>query len=136
MKDINVLLLLTPRVQLACLDEGMSVRQALETMRAHGYMAIPLVSTKGEYIGTVSEGDMLWCLMDNDGDLEELEDINITEIVRKEYTPAVKVNTDSSVIIDMTTKQNFIPVVDDRNILMGIVTRKRVIEELTKDETE
>lgn len=130
MQKINVLLLLTPKTELACLDDKMNVRQALEKMRAHHYMAIPVITKKGEYVGTVTEGDLLYCLMDEDGDLDNMNDIALKEIIRKDYTPSVKVDADVEELVNLITEQNFVPVVDDRNILMGIVTRKRVLKEL------
>ena len=41
-----------------------------------------------------------------------------------------KVDADAAELAGMITNQNFVPVVDDRNVLMGIVTRKRVMQEL------
>jgi len=134
MEKINVLLLLTPKTELACLYEDMNVRQALEKMRAHGYMAIPVISKDGEYVGTITEGDLLWKLVDEDCDVETLQEYPIKEIVRKDYTSAVKVDADTKQLTNMITKQNFVPVVDDRNILMGIVTRKKVIKALLENE--
>lgn len=134
MQKINVLLLLTPKTDLACLTEDMNVRQALEKMRAHGFMAIPVISNKGEYLGTITEGDLLWRLVDEDSDIEALEDISIRELIRNDYTPAVKVDANTDELINMITEQNFVPVIDDRNILMGIVTRKRVLKTLLNNE--
>ena len=54
MEKTNVLLLLTPKNEVACLNEKMNVRQAIEKMRAHGYRVIPLISKHGEYLGTIS----------------------------------------------------------------------------------
>lgn len=134
MKEINLLLLLTPKTELSCLYDDMNVRQAIEKMHAHSYMAIPVISKNGEYVGTITEGDLLWELIDEDCDLEELQDIRLQEIIRKDYTPAVKVNAGTNELITMITEQNFVPVVDDRNILMGIVTRKKVIKALLGNE--
>ena len=134
MNKTNVLLLLTPKGSLACLDDSMNVRQAYEKMKAHGYMAVPLISKDGEYLGTITEGDILHCLVNHHCLIGDLCDIGITEILRKNYTPAVKVDADLSTILEVIMGQNFVPVVDDRNILMGIVTRKAVLRELTKDE--
>lgn len=134
MKEINVLLLLTPKTELACLCDDMNVRQAIEKIKAHGYMAIPVISKSGEYIGTITEGDLLWALVDEDSDLESLEEISIKDIIRIDYTPAVKVDANAEELARMITEQNFVPVVDDRNILMGIVTRKRVLKELLENE--
>lgn len=130
MQKTNVLLLLTPKANLACLQDTMNVRQALEKMRAHGYMAIPVISKTGEYVGTITEGDILYCLVDEDCDLDYISDIYVGEIIRKDYTPSVKVDASIDELVHMITEQNFVPVVDDRNILMGIVTRKRVLQEL------
>lgn len=134
MKEINILLLLTPKKELAYLDDGMSIRCALEKMRAHSYTQIPVISKeKGEYLGTISEGDLLWYIVDNNEfDKKKLEQINIKELIRKDFHPAVAVDAKISQVLFMITKQNFVPVVDDRNILMGIVTRAKVIKALSE----
>lgn len=134
MEKVNVPLLLTPKTELACLYSDMNVRQALEKMRAHSYMAIPVISKTGEYIGTITEGDLLWTIVDVDEDLEELERIKIADIVRRDYTHAVKVDANMEELTTMIIEQNFVPVVDDRNILMGIVTRKIVLKTLLDNE--
>lgn len=134
MKETNVLLLLTPKTELACLSNRMNVRQALEKMRVHGYTAIPVISKKGEYVGTVTEGDLLYRLMDEDGDLDSMNDISIREVIREDFMPSVKVSASINELVELITEQNFVPVVDDRNILMGIVTRKKVMQELLKNE--
>jgi CBS domain-containing protein len=134
MEKTNVLFLLTPKVQVACLDETMNVRQALEKMRAHDYMAIPLISKNGEYLGTISEGDILWYIVDDESiDLEDLEDVKISQLLRADYRPAVRVDCNISEVAEKIVNNSFVPVVDDRNVLMGIVTRKRVLQELLKN---
>ncbi|MBR5754328.1 MAG: CBS domain-containing protein [Erysipelotrichaceae bacterium] len=131
MEKTNVLLLLTPKNEVACLNEKMNVRQAIEKMRAHGYRVIPLISRHGEYLGTISEGDILWHIVDEeDYDLEELESVMITELLRKDYAHPVKVDAGIDELAEQIVNANFVPVVDDRNVLMGIVTRRRVLQEL------
>ena len=130
MEELNVLLLLTPKKQVSYLEENTNVRQALEKMRAHGYMAIPVLSKTGEYLGSISEGDLLWNIVDEEMDEEYMEETSIMEIIRKDYMPAVKVNVKSNELLQMITIQNYVPIVDDRNILMGIVTRRRVLQEI------
>ena len=130
--EINALLLLTPKKQVSYLSEDMNVRQALEKMRAHGYMAIPVLSKGGEYLGSISEGDLLWSIVDEEMDEEYMEDTSIMNIIRKDYTPAVKVDVKTDELVKLITSQNYVPIVDDRNILMGIVTRRRVLQEVFK----
>lgn len=134
MEKTNVLLFITPKTELACLYDDMNMRQALEKMRAHGYMAIPVISKTGEYKGTITEGDLLWKIVDEELDMEAIEDVSIEELVRKDYTPPIKVDADVQEVAKMLTGQNFAPVIDDRNILMGIVTRKKVLQHLLKNE--
>lgn len=133
MEKKNVLLFLTPKTELACLQDDMNARQAIEKMKAHGYMAIPVTTKTGEYVGTITEGDLLWTLEKKEN-LDALENIKVKDIIRKEYTPPVRVNASIEELINMITEQNFVPVIDDRNILMGIVTRKKVIKALLLNE--
>lgn len=133
MEKINALLFITPKTELMCLTEDMSVRQAIEKMKVHSYMATPVISRNGEYLGTITEGDLLWKLVQEKGNIEALENINIKKIIRKDYNTSVKVDVDTQTIASIITEQNFIPVVDDRNILMGIITRKKILKELLKD---
>ena len=131
MEKTNVLLLLTPKKEVACLDEKMNARQAIEKMRAHGYRIIPLISKNGEYLGTISEGDILWYIINEECfELEELETIQIKELIRNDYVTPVKVDADINELVDKIVNHNFVPVIDDRNVLMGIVTRSRVLQEL------
>ena len=134
MEKTNVLFLLTPKTQLACLKDSMNVRQALEKMRAHGFTAIPLISEEGEYLGTISEGDLLWHIVNGEKiSMEDLEETKITSLLRKNRFLAVKVDAEIGELVNLIINQNFVPVVDDRNVLMGIVTRRRVMQELFKN---
>ena len=131
MEKKSVLFLLTPKTKVVCLNVNMNVRQALEKMRAHGFSAIPLISNEGEYIGTVSEGDLLWHIAEEkEISLEHLKEDNITDLERRHDVTAVKVDADIDVLVEKIVNHNFVPVVDDRNVLMGIVTRRRVMQEL------
>lgn len=131
MEKTNVLFLLTPKNQVSCLLDNMNIRQALEKMRAHGYSAIPLITKEGAYIGTVSEGDLLYYIVqDEDIDMEDLEDVSILELPRKDDVPAVNVSADISKLAEQIINHNFVPVVDDRGVLMGIVTRKSVMQKI------
>ena len=56
---MNILFFLTPKKEVAYVEETDTLRQVLEKMEYHGYSAIPLLSEDGRYIGTVTEGDLL-----------------------------------------------------------------------------
>ena len=38
------------------------MRQTLEKMEYHRYSSIPIINKKGEYVGTMTEGDLLWSI--------------------------------------------------------------------------
>ncbi len=82
--DHEYIIFLTPKEDVAHVDEDDTMRQVLEKMEHHGYTAIPLLSREGKYIGTITEGDLLWFLKDrNFPDLKLLEDMPITSIQRR-----------------------------------------------------
>ncbi len=132
---MNLLFLLHPKSLVAYLDSDCTARQGLEKMRAHGYTAIPVINSAGEYIGTVSEGDFLWALVDeNECNLKKLEKIKLTDIMRGVRDSAVKVDTKMDDLLLQIMEQNFVPVTDDRNIFIGIVTRKDIIKHFYEKE--
>ena len=125
---MNILFFLTPKENVAHLDDDDTLRQALEKMEHHGYSAIPMLSKDGKYNGTIKEGDILWYIKDNDfPSLKEMEDIQILDIGRKRDIEAVNISISMDELVNKITNQNFVPVVDDNNVFIGIITRKDVI---------
>jgi predicted transcriptional regulator len=125
----NIVTLLTPKAFLSYLESQCSLRQGLEKMRNHGFAAMPVVAKDGTYMGTVSEGDFLWQMLDNDlYTLKEQEKISISTIIRKGWNPPVKISATMDDILLRVMEQNFVPVIDDREKFMGIITRKSVIQ--------
>ena len=129
---MNVISLLTPKAQVAYLFEDFTVRQGLEKMRARGYTAIPVLSREGYYVGTVSEGDFLWHILDwGDNSLRAKEKLPLRQVLRPGFNPAVRVDVAMEELLERSMRQSFIPVVDDRGAFVGIVTRQNIIRRLT-----
>ena len=124
---MNVAFFLIPKSQVTYLTEGSSFRQGMEKLHRHGYTALPVISREGRYLGSISEGDFLWNLMSM-GSLDpyDLEDAKIDQII-SDRTPPVRVTTTTAELWDRMLDQNFVPVVDDRDMFMGIVTRRSVM---------
>ncbi len=56
--------------------DDFTLRQTLEKWENNRYASIPVLNRKGEYVGTLTEGDILWGLKKFHGlDLEAAEDI-------------------------------------------------------------
>ena len=125
---MNILFFLKPKVTVEYVVENYSLRQAMEKMEIHRYSSIPIISKAGEYIGTLSEGDILWYFKKlGKFNLQASENINIMEIKRFRDNAAIKVNSDIQDLINVSKSQNFVPVIDDRNMFIGIVTRQDII---------
>jgi len=100
-------------------------------MRFHGYTAVPVIDEEGKYSGTVSEGDFLWHILDHkENSIYDLEKVSLKEIIRPNFNPCVKVYTPIENLTGQILNQNFVPVIDDQGVLMGIVTRQNVIRYL------
>ena len=125
----NILFFLTPKAMCAYLHDDYTVRQALERMESAGYSALPILNKNGEYRGTLTEGDLLWaiknmCYMD----MRQAESRRIMEISRRKDNVPVRVTASMQDLIDRAAGQNFVPVVDDKEAFIGIVTRKAIIK--------
>jgi len=125
---MNIAFLLKPKSQVAYLVEGSSFRQGMEKLRRYGYTAIPVISRDGIYLGCISEGDFLWNVMSM-GSLEthDLEQAKIDDIISKDRTPPVHITANAEELFSRALEQNFIPVVDDRGVFMGIITRRAIL---------
>ena len=130
---MNVISLLTPKAQVAYLYEDFTIRQGLEKLRARGYTAIPVLDRSGFYVGTVSEGDFLWHILDwKDNSLRAKEKLPLSRVLRPGFNPAVRIDVAMVELVERAMRQSFIPVVDDRGAFVGIVTRQNIIRRLTQ----
>ncbi len=130
---MNIAFLLTPRNEVSCIRDDFTLRQGLEKLRCHGYTAIPVVDRENKYIGTVSEGDFLWYLVEDPEaplektSLKSVEDVIIRDVLNIYRNPAVPITAPLEEVFQRATSQNFIPVVDDLNSFIGIITRQSII---------
>ena len=125
----NVLFFLTPKAMCVYLYDDYTMRQALEKMEVAGYAALPILNRRGEYRGTLTEGDLLWgiknmCYMD----IRQAEAHRIMEVSRKKDNVPVRVTTSMQELVCRATNQNFVPVGDDKDTFIGIVTRGAIVK--------
>lgn len=132
---MNAAYLLRPKDQVRYLYDDCSFRQSLEKMYRYGYAAIPVISRDGRYVGTVSEGDLLWRLVDGKALrtslTRDLEELPIRDILRRDRYPSVRITASMGTLLEAAMDQNFIPLVDDEDHFIGIVTRRDILRSLT-----
>ena len=127
-KTLNILFFLTPKKDVAYIYENETLRQTLEKMENRRYACVPILSLDGKYIGSISEGDLLWEIKRRGPlSLHAMEDISIMNVPRGHNYKAIHVNSKMENLIHRAMNQNFVPVVDDGNYFIGIVTRKDII---------
>ena len=125
----NILFFLTPKAMCVYLHDDYTVRQALERMETAGFAALPILNKQGEYRGTLTEGDLLWalknmCYMD----MRQAEAHRIMQISRRKDNIPVRVTTSMHDLIERASTQNFVPVVDDKDTFIGLVTRSAIVK--------
>ena len=130
---MNIAKIMIPRACTVFLNEKQTVRQGWEVMTRNGYTAIPVLDAEQRYIGTVSEGDFLRHVL-NTGSLDKLEMENhrVRELVRRDFCPPISMDAEEGEVVRAALNQNFVPIVDSRNTLCGILTRRGVIAHLAE----
>lgn len=125
----SILFFLTPKAMCKYLRDDYTIRQALEKMEAAGYAALPILNRKGEYRGSLTEGDLLWALKNMcNMDMRKAESERIMDIQRRKDNIPVRITASMHDLIERSIHQNFVPVVDDYGAFIGLITRKNIIE--------
>ena len=126
---MNVAFFLIPKKDVVHLSENATMRQALERMEYHSYSAVPLINDEGQYVGTITEGDLLWKLKNTLGlTFQNTEDIFLSEVEQHVQNLPITIDAEMEDLISRAVVQNFVPVVDDQHIFIGIVRRREMIE--------
>ena len=132
---MNIAFFTRPKQEITYLYNDCTVRQALEKMHNSSYTAVPVVDREGHYVGTVSEGDLLWFIVKGEGGephtmaIESLEDFKLTDVkLNKFKNQPISINSAIEDLIIRSMETNFVPIVDDRGIFIGIVTRRSIIK--------
>ena len=125
---MNIAFFLTPKNEVIYEYLDATMRQVIEKMEHHGYTEIPLIDKEGKYVGTLTEGDLLWKLKNTpDLNFKNTENVSINDIPKKRKHKSVSINSDVESLIYLSTTQNFVPVVDDEGIFIGIIKRGDII---------
>lgn len=131
---MNISFYLLPKSEVTYIEQDDTVGRALRVIHKNGFQSVPVIDGEGRYAGTVTEGDFLWNLIeDYHMDMEVMRKIKVASIRKRWDYKAVSIDANISELEQYILNQNFVPVVDGRNVFIGIITRKQIFSELLKN---
>ena len=135
---MNIFPYLTPKNNTYYIVDNLSVRQAIEKFDFYKFSVVPVIDENGKYINSISEGDLLCFIKNNNPiSLKDLEKIPLFEVPRYRTYECLSISSTLDEIFNLSLNQNFIPIIDDRGMFIGIIKRKDIIKhllELTKEQ--
>jgi CBS domain-containing protein len=138
---MNIAFFLTPKREVVWLPAAATLAEALESLRPHRYSAVPILDEDGSYLGTLTEGDILWHALGAaeqrpvgaaDFSLGKLYRVQVRDVPRRHENRAVHIDAEVEALVARAVHQTFVPVVDDREVFIGIVRRQHIIEHLAQ----
>ena len=125
---MNIAFFLTPKNEVICGNQDATMRQVMEKMEHYGYTAIPIIDKEGKYVGTLTEGDLLWELKNTlDLNFKNTESIKVKDVPRRIKQKSVSITSNIESLISLAVSQNFVPVTDDNGTFIGIIKRSDII---------
>ncbi|MEI5905956.1 cyclic-di-AMP-binding protein CbpB [Bacillus spongiae] len=121
-----------PSEKVAHVQMGNSLEHALLLLTKSGYSAIPVLDPRFHFHGLISSP----LITDSILGLERIEfeklDQKKVEDVMNRTVPTIKVNSQFQQALTLLIDHPFLCVVDDVNYFEGILTRRSILKELTK----
>jgi len=128
---LNILRFIIPKSLVEYIDDRSTVRQALEKMRFHRYVAIPVLDAEGRYLGTLRNDDIFKYFLDNGSfDTRSAERDSVMRIIDESYSRPLLHSAGMTELFERVKEHNFVPVVDDRGCFIGIILRRDVMNYL------
>lgn len=125
---------LYPKNEVSYITTSSTMKEALDKLELCHYTAIPILDDKGVYVATVSEGDLLWKMKATPGlSFDTMHEIPIVSIKKRLKIECVAIGADLDDMLTLAADQNFVPVVDDEGVFLGIIRRKDIIAYYTRN---
>ena len=125
---MNILRFMLPKSSVEYIQSDSTVRQALEKMRYHRYVAIPVIDDEGRYVGTLRNDDIFEYFLNKEKfESRAGERDKVMSILNTEYSKPLYHNASMTELIENVKEHNFVAVVDDRGCFIGIVLRRDVL---------
>lgn len=118
-----------PKNQVILVFDDQPIHEAIEIMEKSRFTSIPIISRQGEYVGTLTEGDLLWEIKNTaQFNIKKAEKILVGKMHRHRDYESIHISANIDQLITKASNENFVPVIDDHNQFVGIVTRKTLLD--------
>jgi CBS domain-containing protein len=130
---MQVAFFLTPKSEVLWVPAAASLDEALQLMNGARFSAVPLLHLDGRYAEVLTTTDVLWQLVGAEEHWRRvLPRTSVLRVARRNSYRAVHVDAEIETLIERAVEQNFVPVVDDRDVFIGIVTRRKILDYLAR----
>ncbi len=118
-----------PKNQVILVFDDQPIHEAIEIMEKSRFTSIPIINRNGEYVGTLTEGDLLWEIKNTAKfNINKAEKILVGMMHRHRDYESIHIGANIDQLITKASNENFVPVIDDHNQFVGIVTRKTLLD--------
>ena len=130
---MRVKAIMMPFQKLACISVDNTVAEAMKIIDEQGLLSLPVVNGR-EFIGVLSKQYLFEEYFKNfTGTKEEFTGKRVQEFMKiKIDTIDENTRIEEAAAMFITSKARFIPITNDRNVLLGIVTQQAVFKEYQK----
>lgn len=114
---------------LVTLQKDDTIGHALKVMEAHKLKSVPVINNNGKYEGILSKEGLFEVFEKGfNGTFEELKNKNIEEIISR--IQPLYLDSRFEETLPIIVRYPFVPIVDEENMLLGIVKRKEITNAL------
>ncbi|MGI2327374.1 cyclic-di-AMP-binding protein CbpB [Planococcus sp. YIM B11945] len=111
---------------------GNSAEHALLVLTKTGYSAVPVLDLKYRFCGLINAQRITESILGmNHIEYERLPEIRVEEIMQTDL-PLIQITDRFQRALDLLINQNFLCVVDEDSMFMGILTRRVILKQLKK----
>lgn len=125
---MNILFFLKEKNDLVFVYNTDTLLDLVEKYSTYHYSSIPVITKNNEYVGSISEGDVLNYLVSNKLSNDDFEKIIIEDIPRRKDNTPIYSNQEMKDLLKFSLDENFVPVLNTSDKFIGIITRKEIIE--------
>ena len=126
---MNIAFFLTPKQDVVWVSSAATLAEALAHMEPHRHSAVPMLDAEGRYVGTLAEGDLLWFLRHAERPWAEAAAATLVSAIPLWLkNEPINIDAHMETLVARASRQSFVPVVDDRQVFVGMVRRKSIIE--------